>query len=242
MDVKVPCLLLSLLTNLTLCFEYGSPVTDLHRVALLKQDLPSDYLIPISYVPNEVAGTCWVVLNIYPLEQSLERLTNNFGDKSTNRESLLIFIEILQTVWLKFDHMKVEILMQYFHCHYREQHIPSGPYFDYMENLLRGADRGLFDFSCEPPQCPSTRQTFTTPQETSQSPPNLRTQQTPEFLKDDNLTPLIFVTISIAVCVIVCVFLWLSRSRRRLHVCSTENIQMQPTKMSQTPTASLKHD
>uniref|UniRef100_A0A3B4FNV7 Kit ligand n=1 Tax=Pundamilia nyererei TaxID=303518 RepID=A0A3B4FNV7_9CICH len=173
------------------------------KVALRKQDLPSDYLIPISYVPNEVAGTCWVVLNIYPLEQSLERLTNNFGDKSTNRESLLIFIEILQTVWLKFDHMK------YFDCHYHEQHIPSGPYFDYMENLLRGADRGLFDFSCEPPLCPSTRQTFTTPQETSQSPPNLGTQQTPEFLEVNNLTLLIFVTISIAVCVIVCVFLWL---------------------------------
>lgn len=69
--------------------------------------------------------------------------------------------------------------MQYFDCHYQEQHIPSGPYFDYMENLLRGADRGLFDFSCEPPPCPSTRQTFTTTQETSQSPPNLRTQQTP---------------------------------------------------------------
>uniref|UniRef100_A0A3B4FNY1 Kit ligand n=1 Tax=Pundamilia nyererei TaxID=303518 RepID=A0A3B4FNY1_9CICH len=166
-----------LLTNLTLCFEYGSPVTDLHRVALL--DLPSDYLIPISYVPNEVAGTCWVVLNIYPLEQSLERLTNNFGDKSTNRESLLIFIEILQTVIFILNSVWTEILMQYFDCHYHEQHIPSGPYFDYMENLLRGADRGLFDFSCEPPLCPSTRQTFTTPQETSQSPPNLGTQQTP---------------------------------------------------------------
>ncbi|XP_039457311.1 uncharacterized protein LOC116309898 isoform X2 [Oreochromis aureus] len=228
MDVKVPCLLLSLLTNLNLCFEYGSPVTDL--VALMKQDLPNNYLIPITYVPKEVAGTCWVVLNIYPMEKSLEKLTNNFGDKSTNRESLLIFIEIFQTVWLKFDHMEVE------------QHIPSGPYFDYMENLLRGADQGLFDFSCEPPPCPSTQQTFTTPQETSQSPHNLSTQQTPEFLEDDNLMPLIFVTISIAVCVTVCLFLWLSRSRRRLHVCSTENIQMQPTKMSQTPTASLKHD
>lgn len=69
--------------------------------------------------------------------------------------------------------------MQYFDCHYQEQHIPPGPYFDYMENLLREADRGLFDSSCEPPPCPSTQQTFTTPQETSQSPPNLRTQQTP---------------------------------------------------------------
>ncbi|XP_039457312.1 uncharacterized protein LOC116309898 isoform X3 [Oreochromis aureus] len=207
MDVKVPCLLLSLLTNLNLCFEYGSPVTDL--VALMKQDLPNNYLIPITYVPKEVAGTCWVVLNIYPMEKSLEKLTNNFGDKSTNRESLLIFIEIFQTVWLKFDHMEVEILMQYFDCHYQEQHIPSGPYFDYMENLLRGADQGLFDFSCEPPPCPSTQQTFTTPQETSQSPHNLSTQQTPEFLEDDNLMPLIFVTISIAVCVTVCLFLWL---------------------------------
>uniref|UniRef100_A0A3Q4M740 Kit ligand n=1 Tax=Neolamprologus brichardi TaxID=32507 RepID=A0A3Q4M740_NEOBR len=153
----------------------------------IKQDLPSDYLIPISYVPKEVAGTCWVVLNIYPMARSLERLTNNFGDKSNNSESLLIFLEIFQTVWLKFDH---EILMQYFDCHYQEQHIPPGPYFDYMENLLREADRGLFDSSCEPPPCPSTQQTFTTPQETSQSPPNLRTQQTP-------------------VCVIVFAFLWL---------------------------------
>uniref|UniRef100_I3K126 Kit ligand n=1 Tax=Oreochromis niloticus TaxID=8128 RepID=I3K126_ORENI len=143
---------------------------------LCKQDLPNNYLIPISYVPKE-AGTCWVVLNIYPMEKSLEKLTNNFGDKSTNRESLLIFIEILQTVCIFI--FNSEILMQYFDCHYQEQHIPSGPYFDYMENLLRGADQGLFDFSCEPPPCPSTQQTFTTPQETSQSPHNLSTQQTP---------------------------------------------------------------
>uniref|UniRef100_A0A668UVX0 Kit ligand n=1 Tax=Oreochromis aureus TaxID=47969 RepID=A0A668UVX0_OREAU len=142
--------------------------TVLFMLYLTKQDLPNNYLIPITYVPKE-AGTCWVVLNIYPMEKSLEKLTNNFGDKSTNRESLLIFIEIFQT----------EILMQYFDCHYQEQHIPSGPYFDYMENLLRGADQGLFDFSCEPPPCPSTQQTFTTPQETSQSPHNLSTQQTP---------------------------------------------------------------
>lgn len=58
------------------------------------------------YMPLQ-AGTCWVVLNIYPMARSLERLTNNFGDKSNNSESLLIFLEIFQTVWLKFDHVKV---------------------------------------------------------------------------------------------------------------------------------------
>lgn len=99
-----------------------------------KQNIPSDYEIPVSYIPKEVvseldskvhtlwfnmsymfysldllcffpqAGTCWVVLNIYPLEQSLRKLAGMFGSISSNREHIVVFITMLKSLRFTFDH------------------------------------------------------------------------------------------------------------------------------------------
>lgn len=50
------------------------------------------------------AGTCWVVLNIYPLEQSLRKLANMFGAISSNKENLIVFIAMLKSLRFTFDH------------------------------------------------------------------------------------------------------------------------------------------
>lgn len=104
--------------------------------SLQKQNIPSDYEIPVSYIPKEVvselhrnvctlwfnlsnqisfialtcsassqqAGTCWVVLNIYPLEQSLRKLAGMFGSISSNREHIVVFITMLKSLRFTFDH------------------------------------------------------------------------------------------------------------------------------------------
>lgn len=50
------------------------------------------------------AGTCWVVLNIYPLEQSLRKLANMFGAISSNKENIIVFIAMLKSLRFTFDH------------------------------------------------------------------------------------------------------------------------------------------
>ncbi len=50
------------------------------------------------------AGTCWVVLNIYPLEQSLRKLANMFGAISSNKDSIIVFIAMLKSLRFTFDH------------------------------------------------------------------------------------------------------------------------------------------
>ncbi|XP_075967836.1 kit ligand-like [Anarhichas minor] len=104
--LKAPCLLLSLFTSLNLCSgKFGTPITDdVSKLSLLKQNIPSDYVIPVSYIPKEVAGTCWVVLNIYPLEQSLRKLAGMFGAISSNRENIIVFIAMLKSLRFTFDH------------------------------------------------------------------------------------------------------------------------------------------
>lgn len=50
------------------------------------------------------AGTCWVVLNIYPLEQSLRKLANMFGTVSSNKDNIMVFIAMLKSLRFTFDH------------------------------------------------------------------------------------------------------------------------------------------
>uniref|UniRef100_A0A669BXN0 Kit ligand n=1 Tax=Oreochromis niloticus TaxID=8128 RepID=A0A669BXN0_ORENI len=149
--LKAPCLLLSLVTSLNLCSgKFGSPITDdVNKLPVLKQNIPYDYEIPVSYIPKEVAGTCWVVLNIYPLEQSLRKLANTFGTISTNKDNVLLFIAMLKSLRQ----------INSFQCHYQEHGLLTGPYFDYIRDFLHTAAQGPTDFSCEPPPCLSTEQT-----------------------------------------------------------------------------------
>uniref|UniRef100_A0A673C0E9 Kit ligand n=1 Tax=Sphaeramia orbicularis TaxID=375764 RepID=A0A673C0E9_9TELE len=148
-------------TGLNLCSgKFGAPITDdVSKLSLLKQNIPSDYEIPVHYIPKEVAGTCWVVLNIYPLEQSLRKLANMFGAISSNKENIMVFIAMLKSLRFTFDHEELETAMQVFQCHYREGSLISSLYFDYIKDILHAATQGTSSFSCKPPPCLNSHQT-----------------------------------------------------------------------------------
>uniref|UniRef100_A0A3B5MFP2 Kit ligand n=1 Tax=Xiphophorus couchianus TaxID=32473 RepID=A0A3B5MFP2_9TELE len=161
--ISTTCVLLGLFSSLHLCSgKFGTPITDdVSKLSVLKQNIPSDYEIPVGYIPRE-AGTCWVVLNIYPLERSLEKLASMFGDMSSNRDDVNVFVTMLKSLRLTFDHEEL-VAMQVFQCHYREKSLLSGLYFDYIQDLLRAATQGTLSFSCKPQPCLNHPQTAGTP-------------------------------------------------------------------------------
>lgn len=118
-----------------------------------------------------------MVLNIYPLEQSLRRLAGVFGAASSNREHIGVFVSMLKSLRFTFDHEELvsgpvfggliiqllrfpvvvwipqEAAMQLFQCHYRETAPMSGLYFDYITDILHAASQGASGLSCKPPPC-----------------------------------------------------------------------------------------
>ncbi|XP_034718855.1 uncharacterized protein LOC117938398 [Etheostoma cragini] len=221
--LKAPCLLLSLFTSLNLCSgKFGTPITDdVSKLSLLKQNIPSDYEIPVSYIPKEVAGTCWVVLNIYPLEQSLRKLANMFGAISSNQENIIVFIAMLKSLRFTFDHEELETAMQLFQCHYQDGSLMSGLYFDYIKDVLHAASQGTSGLSCKPPPCLNPHQT-----------PGGQKESRDRWTKR---TPLLLALIPFTACVVVAV--WLVKSGRLLPVCNAENSQTAPSDM--VPTVSI---
>ncbi|XP_071378614.1 uncharacterized protein [Centroberyx affinis] len=223
--LKTPCLLLSLFTSFNLCSgKFGTPITDdVSKLSLLKQNIPTDYEIPVYYIPKEVSGMCWVVLNIYPLEQSLRKLANMFGAISSNKENIVVFIAMLKSLRFTFDHEELETAMQVFQCHYREGSLMSGLYFDYIKEVLHSAAQGTVGFPCKPPPC-------------------LPSQQTPGSQEEgrehswSKRSPLLLILIPITACVFLLVWLVKSR-RRRLTVCDIENSQTTPS--DTVPTVSI---
>ncbi|XP_044041430.1 uncharacterized protein LOC122870998 [Siniperca chuatsi] len=224
--LKAPCLFLSLFTSLNLCSgKFGTPITDdVSTLSILKQNIPSDYEIPVSYIPKEVAGTCWVVLNIYPLEQSLRKLANMFGAISSNKEHIIVFIAMLKSLRFTFDHEELETAMQVFQCHYREGSLMSGLYFDYIKDVLNTASQGTSGCSCKPPPC-------------------LNPQQIPGGQEEgreyswSKRMPLLLVLIPFTACVVI--LAWLVKSGRRLPVYNAENSQIAPSDMIPTVSISI---
>ncbi|XP_029901613.1 uncharacterized protein LOC115355095 [Myripristis murdjan] len=225
--LKTPCLLLSLFTSFNLCSgKFGTPITDdVSKLSLLKQNIPVDYEIPVYYIPKEVSGMCWVVLNIYPLEQSLRKLANMFGTISSNKENIIVFIAMLKSLRFTFDHEELEAAMQVFQCHYREGSLMSGLYFDYIKEVLNSAAQGTVGFPCKPPPC-------------------INPQQTPGSQEQDHdqnwskRSPWILVLIPITAGVFLMVWLVKLR-RRRLPVCDSENRQTAPSDMIPTVSISI---
>uniref|UniRef100_A0A8C8CHM3 Kit ligand n=1 Tax=Oncorhynchus tshawytscha TaxID=74940 RepID=A0A8C8CHM3_ONCTS len=119
-----------------------------------KHNIPKDYNISMHYIPKERSGVCWVLLNIYPLEQSLRELAQVFGAISSNKDNIMIFITMLQNLRFKFDHEEL-VMPVIFKCHYRAVKWPSGQYFDYIRDILNSAAQGEGGFRCVPPPCPA---------------------------------------------------------------------------------------
>ncbi|XP_041833820.1 uncharacterized protein LOC121634924 isoform X2 [Melanotaenia boesemani] len=229
--LKAACFLLSLLSSFNLCCgKFGTPITDdVSKLSVLKQNIPSDYEIPVSYIPKEVAGTCWVVLNIYPLEQSLRKLANMFGAISSNKDNIIVFLAMVKSLRFTFDHEELETAMQVFQCHYQEGNLLSGLYFDYIKDVLHAAAQGTSGFSCKPPPCLNH-----TPEG----------QEKSRGYSWSTRTPLLLVLIPFTACVLLVV--WQVKTERRLPVCNTVNDQiatpdMVPTVSVSIPLQTLAH-
>ncbi|KAG5845825.1 kit ligand a isoform X1 [Anguilla rostrata] len=134
----------------------GNPITnDVEVVIFLKQNIPKDYKIPIRYIPKKEGGHCWVELNVYHLEESLKELAQKFGNISTNRNNITIFVQMLQDVRYRIG-SALEWTMQEFECHYREEKWQTERYFQYVEDFLIAARRRTGKEDCESPPCPTT--------------------------------------------------------------------------------------
>ncbi|CAL8359009.1 unnamed protein product [Lota lota] len=139
-----------------------NPVTDdITRLAVLRENIPKDYKIPVHFVPKEEAGMCWVTLNVYYLEDSLKDLSYKFGNISSNRKDISIFIQMLQEVRLKMGH--VEMTMYDFECHYRTERWQTLRYFNFVEEFLMAAQFPNDSADCDPPPCPTAAHETTRP-------------------------------------------------------------------------------
>ncbi|CAL8375999.1 unnamed protein product [Arctogadus glacialis] len=145
-----------------------NPVTDdIDRLAVLRENIPKDYKIPVHFVPKEEAGMCWATLNVYYLEDSLKELSHTFGNISSNRKDISIFIQMLQEVRLKMG--SVEMTMYDFECHYRKEKWPTARYFNFVRDFLMEAQFPDDSADCDPPPCPSAAQETSTAYATESS-------------------------------------------------------------------------
>lgn len=141
-----------------------NPVTDdIFRLSVLRQNIPKDYKIPVNYIPKEEGGMCWVKLNVFYLEESLQELAWKFGNISSNRKDISLFIQMLQEIRLNMG--SVEPIMYDFECHYREERWQTARYFDFLKEFLIAAQHREDSDDCDPPPC--TTPSYTVKTETS---------------------------------------------------------------------------
>ncbi|XP_072530029.1 kit ligand b [Salminus brasiliensis] len=151
------CVLVLLFSSLVTCSGvFGSPLTDdVATLDTLRENLPKDYKIPVRYVSKDVGGTCWLHLNLYPVESSLKMLALKFGNLSTNRENITIFITMLQGLRFTVDNEELEAIMQVFKCHYQSVSWSTRRYFDHVKEVLVTFALAPRQFHCTPPPCPT---------------------------------------------------------------------------------------
>lgn len=151
------CVLVLLFSSLVSCSGvFGSPLTDdVATLDTLRENLPEDYKIPVRFISKGVGGTCWLHLNLFPLEISLKALALKFGNLSTNRENITIFITMLQGLRFTVDNEELEATMQVFKCHYQSESWSTRRYFDHVKEVLGAFASAPRQFHCIPPPCPT---------------------------------------------------------------------------------------
>ncbi|KAK2892937.1 hypothetical protein Q8A67_012925 [Cirrhinus molitorella] len=150
------CVLVLLFSGLVTCSGvFGSPLTDdVATLETLSENIPSDYRIPIRFITKDVGGACWLYVNLYDVERSLDTLARKFGNLSTNKANITIFITMLQGFRFTLDNEELEVTMQTFECHYRRGKWPTRRYFNHVKEVLTAAGSTLGTFhDCTPPPC-----------------------------------------------------------------------------------------
>ncbi|XP_045079506.1 kit ligand [Coregonus clupeaformis] len=211
--------------------EFGNAVTDdITSISLLKQNIPKDYKIPVTYIPKEVGGMCWVSLNVFHLELSLRGLADKFGNISSNKYNISILIEMLKET--RYHMKNLEAITYDFECHYRDEQWQTGHYFHFVEDFLKTA-RSNRDSpeECDPPPCPTTTKaattTITTQYPTSDHPVVLSAGLAPgneplRFLPEVVERSLLSLLV-IPIAAIVFLFVWKVKSRSNQHQSDEPN-------------------
>uniref|UniRef100_A0A4W4E912 Kit ligand n=1 Tax=Electrophorus electricus TaxID=8005 RepID=A0A4W4E912_ELEEL len=152
------CVLVLLFSGLVTCSGVlGSPLTDdVATLKTLRENIPDDYEIPVHYISKDVGGACWLLLNLYPVESSLKTLALRFGNLSSNRENITIFITMLQGLRITVDSEELDAAMQVFKCHYQSGKWSTRRYFDHVEEVLKASTSTPHQFHCTPPPCDVT--------------------------------------------------------------------------------------
>ncbi|XP_057185422.1 kit ligand a [Triplophysa rosa] len=142
--------------------EIGNPITDdIKKISLLKQNIPKDYKITISYIPKEVSGMCWVKLNVFHLEMSLKGLAQKFGNISSNKDNIGTFVQILQEMRYHMGRSLEDSMIE-FECHYIEEMWFTAKYFEFVEDFFNTANSSREAEDCEPLPCPTSTKTTIT--------------------------------------------------------------------------------
>ncbi|XP_067247982.1 kit ligand b [Chanodichthys erythropterus] len=150
------CVLVLLFSGLVTCSGvFGSPLTDdVATLETLSENIPSDYRIPIDFITKDVGGACWLYVNLYKVESSLKTLALKFGNLSTNKANITIFIIMLENFRFNLDGEELEVTMQTFECHYKRGKWPTRRYFNHIKEVLAAAGSTGVEFRhCTPPPC-----------------------------------------------------------------------------------------
>ncbi|KAM4554485.1 kit ligand a [Fundulus diaphanus] len=138
--------------------DVGRVTNDIDKhLHALRENIPKDYEIPITYIPREKGEMCWVKLNVFFLERSLDDLSQKFGNISSNKNITKLIIMYLQDERMTFqESVDLELLISDFECHYSTERWESGKYFDFLQELFRAAPNETYSEECDPPPCPTT--------------------------------------------------------------------------------------
>uniref|UniRef100_A0A1A7XVE1 Kit ligand n=1 Tax=Iconisemion striatum TaxID=60296 RepID=A0A1A7XVE1_9TELE len=129
----------------------------------LRQNIPKDYKIPVSYITKEVGGMCWANLNVFKLEQSLQELANKFGNISSNKRDIDILIIYLNEERIDIKVDSLNQLMYEFECHYRTEKWETERYFDFVKDLYEALKHENFSNECDELPCPTTTDPLDSP-------------------------------------------------------------------------------
>ncbi|XP_076861394.1 kit ligand b [Brachyhypopomus gauderio] len=164
------CVLVLLFSGIVTCSGVlGNPLTDdVATLKTLSENIPKDYKIAVRYISKDVGGACWLLLNLYPVENSLKMLAFKFGNLSSNRENITIFITMLQGLRFTIDSEELEEAMQVFQCHYRRGRWSTRRYFNHVKEVLIAFASMPHQFHCVPPPCDVTTSPPRTPGHGSQ--------------------------------------------------------------------------
>ncbi|KAJ8374206.1 hypothetical protein SKAU_G00047860 [Synaphobranchus kaupii] len=220
------CVCILLYTTFAACSRgTGSQrIDDDDRISFLKQNIPKDYKIPVRFIPKDMSGTCWVELNTFHMEKSLKALAETFGNISSNRNNISIFVQMLEDVRYRIG-ADMEAIMQDFECHYKREEWQTERFFDYIRDFLSAASSKTESAECDSLPCASTVETglysegpltTSSPVKTADCLPasDCQTRAERQYLPEDVQKSLLSLFL-ISIAANICLLILMVRGRRR---------------------------